>query len=456
MPLFRSAPGKSIGASISRMLAGQRGPSPLEEMQVDQAAADVNYKRSLAEQVRAKLDRDREADAQRASPDAQAQFASDVAGTDTRTGRRIYGSLRGEAEPYHPADADDAAVVGADAPSYRMAMPNVDDRVVSRVQDALATLGADRFGEGKSNAEQLMKAVGVSQENRLLSGIQEKIAKGDILGASAMNQGGKIGTPIKLFDNIGDSGATFAPATGKVNADPAADPRNALLRGTLDKAGAQVTRDRAAAGASSAHADLYRAQADEKRGKGPKAAVVAPFKDVTTLRKEFNDQKEVQAYRDIIPIVESARSSPDTRAGDIQMAYAVGKILDPASVVREGELKLVGDAATIPEKLKGQIRTLVMGKGRMTPQTRAELVAMLDSAAANREANYKATEETYRGIARQNNFPEDQVIINPPKRKELPGKPAPAVNGKGWRMHTDAAGNKAYVSPDGKQFEEVK
>lgn len=29
-------------------------------------------------------------------------------------------------------------------------------------------------------------------------------------------------------------------------------------------------------------------------------------------------------------------------------------------------------------------------------------------------------------------------------------------NGKGWALHTDAQGNKAYVSPDGKSFEEVR
>jgi hypothetical protein len=32
----------------------------------------------------------------------------------------------------------------------------------------------------------------------------------------------------------------------------------------------------------------------------------------------------------------------------------------------------------------------------------------------------------------------------------------PQKNAKGWEIHTDAKGNKAYVSPDGKQFEEVK
>jgi len=40
---------------------------------------------------------------------------------------------------------------------------------------------------------------------------------------------------------------------------------------------------------------------------------------------------------------------------------------------------------------------------------------------------------------------------NPRARKDVPPK-----NAKGWKLQTDAKGNKAYVSPDGKQYEEVK
>jgi hypothetical protein len=34
--------------------------------------------------------------------------------------------------------------------------------------------------------------------------------------------------------------------------------------------------------------------------------------------------------------------------------------------------------------------------------------------------------------------------------------PTPTANSKGWTLHVDANGNKAYVSPDGKSYEEVK
>ena len=43
-------------------------------------------------------------------------------------------------------------------------------------------------------------------------------------------------------------------------------------------------------------------------------------------------------------------------------------------------------------------------------------------------------------------------------REQNGAKPSaiPNANAKGWTLHTDKNGNKAYVSPDGKQFEEVK
>ena len=44
-------------------------------------------------------------------------------------------------------------------------------------------------------------------------------------------------------------------------------------------------------------------------------------------------------------------------------------------------------------------------------------------------------------------------------RQEITGRGAnstPRVNSKGWTLKTDRAGNKAYVSPDGTQFEEVR
>jgi hypothetical protein len=53
-------------------------------------------------------------------------------------------------------------------------------------------------------------------------------------------------------------------------------------------------------------------------------------------------------------------------------------------------------------------------------------------------------------------------MISPTAQAELGGhsdagpKQPPATNARGWTLHQDKNGNMAYVSPDGKQFEEVK
>ena len=52
------------------------------------------------------------------------------------------------------------------------------------------------------------------------------------------------------------------------------------------------------------------------------------------------------------------------------------------------------------------------------------------------------------------------IVVRLKKRGSMPPSKAtwaalPAKNAKGWTLHVDASGNRAYVSPDGKQFEEA-
>ncbi len=53
---------------------------------------------------------------------------------------------------------------------------------------------------------------------------------------------------------------------------------------------------------------------------------------------------------------------------------------------------------------------------------------------------------------------DSSVAQNPGAQGDRPSMSAtiPPTNSRGWKLHTDANGNRAYVSPDRKQFEEVK
>ena len=103
------------------------------------------------------------------------------------------------------------------------------------------------LGSGKTNAEQLTSAAGNVQTQALVQAVQDAIAAGDMERASAISQGAKPGTAIKLHENIGTTGATFAPASGDVSADPSVDRGNVLLARTISEAEAKAERDRAAA-----------------------------------------------------------------------------------------------------------------------------------------------------------------------------------------------------------------
>ncbi|TAK84364.1 MAG: hypothetical protein EPO20_14855 [Betaproteobacteria bacterium] len=396
-----------LTASIRNLIAGAgQTLNPLQEIQADQAAAETAQKLSLVEKARLEaeaLRREQAAaeEAERIAPQRRTEFAAHSAGIDLPDATRLYKAISGARE--RPAiEYDDE---GNLMPDVTFAKPESVAPGQERLfRSALAAAQANLLGTGKTNAEQLTGAAGNVQTQALVQAVQDAIAKGDLDTASAISQGATPGTQIKLHENIGTTGATFAPATGDVAADPAADPANMVLAGTVAELRAKAERERAAAALDSA-------KTQTERTKPP-----ADFKDVTTLRKEWNDLPEVKAYKDVIALVESARNTPDTRAGDIQIAYAVGKTLDPNSVVREGELKLTGEAATLPEKIKGEMRSLVMGKGRMTPETRAQLVAMLDNAVTQREKTYRQAETTYRAIAEKNRIPVDQVITEPARR----------------------------------------
>lgn len=148
----------------------------------------------------------------------------------------------------------------------------------------------------------------------------------------------------------------------------------------------------------------------------------------TALRKEFNTLPEVKNYRNVVPMINSVMRAPDTIAGDIELAYTVGKILDPDSVIREGELKLVGNAATILEKYKGELRALTQGKGRLTPVTREALFTMMEGRTGELKSAHDAARIAYEGVARQRGLPAEQIFIELRHTPRVPTPRPQAVN----------------------------
>lgn len=115
------------------------------------------------------------------------------------------------------------------------------------------------------------------------------------------------------------------------------------------------------------------------------------------LRKEFEAFEPVKNYRSILPQYTAAIQAEDNQAGDLQLVYAFGKIMDPGSVVREGELDMASSAGGLGQRLQGYISGL-KGGGRLTPEIRQQLLGEIRTRASQFADAYNQTRSDYSQI----------------------------------------------------------
>lgn len=86
---------------------------------------------------------------------------------------------------------------------------------------------------------------------------------------------------------------------------------------------------------------------------------------------------EVKTYASADPIYRSIVKSAttDTGASDLDMVYGIAKILDPTSVVREGEIQMAGSTGGTVAMFQGLINQ-INGGAKLAPETRARLLDM--------------------------------------------------------------------------------
>lgn len=167
------------------------------------------------------------------------------------------------------------------------------------------------------------------------------------------------------------------------------------------------------------------------------------------LRKEFRGLQSVKDYEATLPLIESAKKAPDTRQGDLQLIYTVGKVLDPGSVVREGELKLTAGAAPFLQQLAGKLRG-EFGKGRLTPQTRAELIDALEQRQSGYRDAYTRDFDTYSQYATDSGADPFAIVGNRPETAYQPQQGGAPVQIKSEAEYGALPSGAKYIGPDGK------
>ncbi|WP_259666207.1 hypothetical protein [Rhizobium lentis] len=133
--------------------------------------------------------------------------------------------------------------------------------------------------------------------------------------------------------------------------------------------------------------------------------------DVSSLRKEVQDLQSYKSYQQAAPVYQSMidTATTDSKASDLNLVYGLGKIMDPNSVVREGEMVMVNNTASLPDWLSGMINS-VNGGQRLTPETRQ---AVLNEARSRMMAYRGALDNDisqYRGIIGRRGMNEADVL----------------------------------------------
>lgn len=151
--------------------------------------------------------------------------------------------------------------------------------------------------------------------------------------------------------------------------------------------------------------------------------------DVSNLRKEIQGLPTYKSYQQALPsyssMIDTAKT--DSKASDLNLIYGLGKIMDPNSVVREGEMTLVQNTSSWPDWLKGAYDS-VTGGSRLEPATRK---AILGEARSRMMAYRGALDNDitqYRGIIGRRGMNEADVL---PTLGDIPEVPTLGASGPG-------------------------
>ena len=115
------------------------------------------------------------------------------------------------------------------------------------------------------------------------------------------------------------------------------------------------------------------------------------------LRKEFSSlSKDYRTARDAYARVQASASDPSA-AGDLALVFNYMKVLDPLSVVREGEFATAQNASGVPERVRNVWNRALSGE-RLGPEQRADFVDRAGKLFAAQDSQHTKLVDQFSGI----------------------------------------------------------
>lgn len=168
------------------------------------------------------------------------------------------------------------------------------------------------------------------------------------------------------------------------------------------------------------------------------------------LRKEYSalSEENRMVQGSVARMRESAKMG--SGAGDIAMIYSYMKMLDPTSVVREGEYATAANASGVPERVLSLYNKAITGQF-LTPKMRTEFLSAGETLAKTKSQGFSKLRGQFEGIARKSGADPARIMLDDG------GEPtAPPPSGQRPRATNPSTGETIEFNEQSGQWEPVR
>lgn len=296
-------------------------------------------------------------------------------------------------------------------------LPEQKRTLKSRFGAALGGLGAGMAGFGQEYLENLQTKREDEEKKRLTAMVKDAkqaydfINRGDVNNAMSLIQ-----DRVKMIGELGGDPSDTARIGAMLESGRIAEAQNelrgflrpfmpteAIKASELTPTGQRVTFDPLTQTTTAEDVAGFRAEPEESK----------VFEDESKLRTEFNSLQSVKDFairNSALGAIEASAQDP-TAAGDISLIFAYMKMLDPNSVVREGEFATAQSAGSVPQTLWSKYNQALTGE-RLAPEVREDFVSRANKLYKRASEDFGKVYTRYEDIAKASNLDPARALVD--------------------------------------------
>jgi hypothetical protein len=202
---------------------------------------------------------------------------------------------------------------------------------------------------------------------------------------------------------------------------------------------AKAARRASDAAAKKSGAEATRAEAEAKQMSAGIIPIDKRPELETKFRKEYNDQ--TKPYQEVKSAYGRVLSSEDSAVGDLSLIFGYMKMLDPGSVVREGEFATAQNAAGVPERITNIYNKVATGQ-RLSPSQRESFKGQAKGLYSSALEGEKTVRTGLERISKGYGLNTENIFYSATEQAPIGAPAAPAAAGNSVKV-----GGQTYTRP---------